>query len=67
MKIASGTVVDGKIVLQGEALSEGALVTVLAREGDETFTVSADEERELLAAISEAERGEAIAWEEFGL
>ena len=65
MKIATGTVVDGKIVLQGEAHSEGTLVTVLAREDDEVFTVTADEERELLAAISEAERGDAVSWEEF--
>jgi hypothetical protein len=42
-----------------------ALVTVLARDGDEVFAVTADEERELLTAISEAERGEAISWQEF--
>ena len=34
MKIATGTVVDGKVVLQGEAPAEGAVVTVLAREVD---------------------------------
>ena len=64
MKVATGKVVDGKVVLQGEALAEGSVVTVLAWDNDETFEVSPDEERELLAAITEAERGAVISWEE---
>ncbi len=40
------------------------MVTVVAREDDETFEVSPEEEKALLAAIAQAERGEVISWEE---
>jgi hypothetical protein len=63
MKIAIGKIVDGKVVLEGEPLAEGSVVTVVAREGDETFDVSPEEERALLAAIAQAERGEVVSWE----
>jgi len=63
MKIATGKIVDGKVVLEGEPLAEGSVVTVVAREGDETFDVSPEEERALLAAIAQAERGEVVSWE----
>ena len=60
MKIASGKVVGGKVVLEGDAFAEGAEVTVLAREDDETFSVSPEQEDELLSAIAELERGESV-------
>ena len=56
MKIMTGTVTDGRIVVEGEPLSEGEQVTVLRREGNETFHVS-PEKRQLLEAIAEAKRG----------
>lgn len=64
MKIATGRIVEGKVVLEGEPLAEGSIVTVVAREDDETFEVSPDEERALLAAIAQAERGQVVSWEE---
>ena len=64
MRLATGTVVDGKIVLQGEPLPEGMVVTVLAREASDTFVVPAELEPELLASIEEADRGETITAEE---
>ncbi len=64
MKVATGKVVDGKIILEGEALAEGSVVTVDAREDDETFDVSPEEEQALLAAIAQAERGEVVSWEQ---
>ena len=64
MKVATGIVVDGKVVVEGEPLAEGSVVTVLAREDDEAFDVSPEEEAALLAAIAEADRGELISWEE---
>lgn len=64
MKIATGRVVEGKVVLEGERLAEGSVVTVVAREDDETFEVSAEEERALLVAIAQAERGQVVSWEE---
>ena len=48
------------MVLEGDAFAEGAEVTVLAREDDETFSVSPEQEDELLSAIAELERGEGV-------
>ena len=62
MKIATGKIVDGKVVLEGEPLAEGSVVTVVAREDDEIFDVSAEDEQALIAAIAQAERGEVISW-----
>lgn len=64
MKIATGKIVGGKVILAGEPLAEGSVVTVVAREDDETFDVSAEDERALVAAIAQAERGEVISWEQ---
>lgn len=63
MKVATGRVVEGKVVLEGEPFAEGAVVTVVAREDDDTFDVSPDDERALLAAIAQADRGQAVSWE----
>jgi hypothetical protein len=64
MKVATGKVIGGKVVLEGEPLAEGSVVTVVAKEDDETFDVSPEEERALLAAIAQAERGQVVSWEE---
>ena len=64
MKIATGTVVDGKVVVEGESLTEGATVTVLLREEEEAFELTPDEEKELLESIAEIERGEFISGEQ---
>ncbi len=58
MKIITGTVLDGRIVVEGESLPEGEKVTILAREGNETFVVSPEEKRLLLESIGQADRGE---------
>ena len=60
MLITTGRVHDGAIEVDVKDLPEGATVTVLAREGDETFELDATQEASLLAAIAEAERGELI-------
>ncbi len=54
MLVATGKVVDGKVVV------EGATVTILAPEDAETFEVGPEEETALLAAIAEADRGDFI-------
>lgn len=64
MKVATGRIVDGKVVLEGEPLAEGSVVTVVATEDDEAFDVSPEEERALLAVIAQAERGQVVSWEE---
>jgi hypothetical protein len=60
MKLATGTVVDGKIVVDGEPLPEGMVVTVLAREEEEAFDVPPELERELLESLAQADRGETV-------
>ena len=64
MQITVGTVVDGKIVVEGDPLPEGTVVTILARDADETFEVPPDLEAELLESIAQADRGETISAEE---
>lgn len=63
MKIATGRVVAGKVVLEGEPLTEGSVVTVISTEDGESFEASPEEERALQAAITQADRGEVISWE----
>lgn len=64
MLIATGTVVLGQIVVEGDALPDGSVVTVLAREADETFELDADAEEELLRSLAAADRGELIPAED---
>jgi len=59
MKIITGHVVHGAIVVEGEPLEEGATVTVLAREDDESVKLSA-REAELVMAIEQADRGDVV-------
>ncbi len=65
MRVANGRVVDGKIVLEGEPLEEGAVVTVLAADDEESFTLTPGQEQALRLAIAEAERGEGVEAEAF--
>ena len=44
MLITTGRVHDGTIQLDGESLPEGAIVTVLTNEGDETFELGPEQE-----------------------
>ncbi|MBX3645705.1 MAG: hypothetical protein KF720_21815 [Rubrivivax sp.] len=60
MKLATGKVVGGKVVVEGAALAEGSYVTVLAREADESFEISPELAAELDIALSEEARGESI-------
>ena len=60
MKIMTGTVKDGRIVVEGEPLTEGEQVTVLRREGNETFHASPQEKRQLLEAIDQANQGKFV-------
>ena len=64
MQLATGTVVGGKVVVEGDPLPEGAIVTILAREADETFEVPPELEAELSESIAQADRGETISAEE---
>ena len=61
MIITTAKVNDGVIHVDSKDLPNGTTVTLLAREGDETFELDAAQESQLLAAIAEAERGETIS------
>ncbi len=62
MQIASGKVIDGQVVIDGE-LPEGADVTLLALDGEETFEVDAELEAVLLESIAQGRRRETISAE----
>jgi hypothetical protein len=64
MKLVTGKVVDGKIVVEGEPLEEGATVTVLAQEGDELFQVGPREEAELIRRMDEMRKGNFVDGDE---
>ncbi len=64
MKIATGKVVGGKVVVEGVKLQEGTSVTVLARDDEGGFDLTREEEAELLLSIAEADRGETVSAEE---
>ena len=64
MQLTTGTVVGGKIVVEGDPLPEGTVVTILARETDETFVIPPELEAELLESIAEADRGETTSADE---
>ena len=59
MRVASGHVVDGRVELDAE-LPEGAAVTVLLPDGDETFEADEETERMLLDSIAPCDRGETV-------
>lgn len=58
MQVTTGTVVNGKIVIEGVPLVEGEVVAVLSRGAGEDFRLSEAQEDDLLAAIAEIDRGE---------
>jgi hypothetical protein len=59
MELTVGKVVDGKVVVEGSPLVEGATVAVVIK-GEETFTATAEEERVLLEAMAQADSGEVV-------
>ena len=60
MRIATGKVVAGKVVVDGAPFEEGSRVTVIAVDDTETFELGREDEASLLAAIEEANRGEVV-------
>lgn len=65
MKLVTGKVVGGKVVVDAGTLEEGTTVTVVAPGLDETFTVDAREESELLGAIRAADAEDFVDGDEF--
>ena len=65
MTVAVGTVRDGKVILEGVALPEGAVVTVLADDDRPAVKLPPQLEAELLSAIDEADAEDGGAGPEF--
>jgi len=61
MRVATGRIVDGRVELLEADLPEGAAVTVLLSEGDETFEADEATEQMLLESIAECERPRSLA------
>jgi len=64
MQLTTGIVVGGKIIVEGDPLPEGTVVTILARDADETFEVPPELEAELLESMAQADRGETLSADE---
>lgn len=64
MQVTTGTVVNGKIVVEGVPLVEGAKVALLTRGAGEPFSLTDAQEDELLASIAEIERGDFVTLDE---
>lgn len=64
MGIATGTVGAGRIHVEGIALPEGAVVTVLTPGGQQGVLLTPEEEAQLLEALAQADRGETMSAEE---
>jgi len=64
MQVTTGTVVGGKVVVEGASLVEGSVVAVLSRGPGEPIALSAQDEEELLASVAEIERGEFVSPED---
>jgi len=60
LRIPSGTVVSGKVVVDDDELPEGATVTIVAPEETESFILSAADVANLLEAIQDAEAGRTV-------
>ena len=65
MSVATGTVKDGKVILEGATLPEGAVVTVLADDDRPPVKLHLELEAELQAAIDEADAEDGGAGPEF--
>ncbi|HEX8619561.1 MAG TPA: hypothetical protein VF911_18420 [Thermoanaerobaculia bacterium] len=60
MRVASGKIVDGRVELLEAELPEGAAVTVLLRDAEETFEADEATEKMLLESIAQCDRGETV-------
>ena len=65
MRVATGTVISGQVVLDDEPFVDGTAVIVISKDCEDAVRLSAEELAELEAGIAEADRGDTISGEEF--
>ena len=63
VRVASGRIIDGRVELNDAELPEGAVVTVLLSDGDETFETDPATKKMLLESIAQCERGQTVSLE----
>ncbi len=61
MRVVTGTVVGGKVVLEGASLPEEAVVTIFAKESEAKVRLPPALQAELEEALDEADREEGIS------
>jgi hypothetical protein len=64
MEVVKGTVIGGKVVLDGKALPEGTEVAVFVAREERAVRLPPHLERELESALEEADREDGISAEE---
>ena len=64
MRVATGTVVSGHIVLDESESIDGTRVVVVSQDRNDEVRLSPEELAELEAGIAEADRGETISGDE---
>lgn len=64
MRVATGTVVAGQVILDDSEFIDGTHVVVVSRDREDEVCLSAKELAELEAGIAEADRGETISGDE---
>jgi predicted transcriptional regulator len=62
--MASGKVVDGKVVMDGKPFEEGTIVKILAIDDVGDIELTSEQEAELFEAIAEIERGNFVDGDE---
>lgn len=61
MKVLTGKVVNGNVVVEDGSLREGSLVTVVAAEDDDDrLELTPEQEEQLRLSIAEADRGAVV-------
>jgi len=64
MQVATGTIVEGKVVLEGVSLPEGTVVTVFAKDSEAIVRLPSALQAELEEALEEADHEEGISGDE---
>lgn len=64
MQVATGTVIEGKVVLEGVSLPEGTVVTVFAKDVGASVRLPPSLQAELEDALDEADREDGITGDE---
>jgi len=63
MQVATGKVIDGKVVVDGIVLPEGTVVTIFAKDAESAVRLSPSLQSELEEALDEADREAGVSAE----